>query len=311
MTRSAYPSLSATVGLLLATLVGGAILAGATMFLFPSWPQILQMALPTELALGAAVLWGVARAGRPWRETLALRPLSGRFLFPLFLVLIGSLTVFSELYLVIQRVVPVPPAFEQALRELLRLDGPVDLAATLVVAVGVAPFLEESLFRGVLLQGLARSRGAGAATVWTAAFFALFHLYNPWQVVPTFFLGLVLGWLVVTTGSLVASVLLHAAFNGLSLGIFAASLRSPEAAPGAVKWVVTGVVAALVLGSLALLVGMRALERETGGGDYGAPRGPGPETEPETGGGQPPAAPREAYVSEPAARRPGPSAARG
>jgi membrane protease YdiL (CAAX protease family) len=261
--RDAFPSLPRTIGLLLTTLVVAGILAFATIELFPTWPSIVQMALPTEIALLGAVTYAVSRTGLPWREALGIRSLDSAALAPLLFVVAGAVTVFSELYLIIQRIVPVPLEFERMLRELMQISGTVDLLATIAIAVLVAPALEEALFRGVLLQGLMRRRGPAAATIWTASFFALYHVYNPWQIVPTFFLGLVLGWVVLSTRSLLSGIVVHAAFNAVSLAIFAAPVTEREPSPEAVPWVVAAIFGILLLGSAAFLIGMAWLESVT------------------------------------------------
>ena len=293
MREDAYPSLGRTAWLLAGTLLAVLVLAAAAVALFPEWPQIIQMAVPTEIALAGAVAWAVHRSGLPWRSALGLHGLSPALLAPLALVLVGSVTVFSEMYVVVQRVVPIPPEFEALQRDLLRINGPTDLLFTVALAVVVAPLLEEALFRGVILQGLARRRGPRAATLWTAAFFAFFHFYNPWQIVPTFFLGLLLGWVVLTTRSLWSSIVLHSAFNGLSLVVFALSLQSAPGGPPVL--VVTGVVIFLLVGSAALLAGLAWLESMTGGGAYAdqPPAAPGSEDSGATaasGAGRSPAA---------------------
>lgn len=266
LSRDPYPSLARTVGLLVGTLLAAAVLAGATMALFPDWPDILQMAVPTEIALAAAVMYAIRRTGLSWRDALGFHAMEARALAPLALIVIGSVAVFSELYVVIQRIVPVPEAFESMLRDLLQMDGSVDFMFTLLVAVIVAPALEEALFRGVILQGLARRYGPHTASFWTAAFFALFHLYNPWQILPTFLLGLILAWLVLSTRSLVASMVAHSVFNGVSLGIAGASLNGtlPDEIPE--TWLLAGIVLTLIAASVALLVGLVWLEKQTGGG---------------------------------------------
>ena len=269
MREDAYPSLGRTAWLLAGTLLAVLVLAGAAVALFPDWPQIIQMAVPTEIALAGAIVWAVYRSGLPWRGALGLHALSPAVLAPLALVLVGSVTVFSEMYVVVQRVVPIPPELEALQRDLLRISGPTDLVFTVALAVVLAPLLEEALFRGVILHGLARRRGPGSAVLWTAAFFAFFHFYNPWQIVPTFFLGLLLGWVVLTTRSLWSSIVLHSAFNGLSLVVFGLPLQSAPDAPPAV--VVTGVVIFLLLGSAALLAGLAWLESMTEGGAFAEP----------------------------------------
>ncbi|MDX1660577.1 MAG: CPBP family intramembrane glutamic endopeptidase [Gemmatimonadota bacterium] len=277
MTSDTYPSLTRAVGLLLVTLLVAAALAAVTYEALPGWPDILRMALPTEIALALAVVWAVGRSDLGWRRALAWRGIEARHLMPLFLILVGSLTVFSELYVVIQKVVPVPASFERALAELLELSGPVDAIATIGVAVVLAPLLEEALFRGAILQGFARRYGPRRAALWTAVFFAFFHLYNPWQIIPTFFLGVVLAWLVLTTRSLWSAIVVHSAFNAASLALFTVELDPGPGAGDAVPWLVAGIVVALLAGSLALLGGMVWLERQTGGGwfeDVSADGGP-------------------------------------
>lgn len=269
MTSDTYPSLTRAVGLLLTTLLLAGVLAAVAYQALPGWPDILRMALPTEIALALAVVWAVRRSELGWKRALAWRRLEARHVAPLSLILVGSLTVFTELYVVIQRIAPVPESFERALSELLELSGPVDAVATIAVAVVLAPLLEEALFRGALLQGFARRYGPRRATLWTAVFFALFHLYNPWQIVPTFFLGLVLAWLVLTTRSLMAAVAVHAAFNAASLALFTVELEPGPGAGDQLPWIVIGIVAALLAGSMALLGGMAWLERQTGGGWFG------------------------------------------
>ena len=267
MRQGPYPGLAGTARLLAATLLASLLLALLSIALFPGWPQIVHMALPTEIALAGAVAWGVGRTGLPWREALGLHAVSFSTLAPILLLLVGSVTVFSEIYVIVQRIVPVPPEFEALLRDLLKIDGTLDLLRTVAAAVVIAPVLEEALFRGVILQGLARQRGPRAAALWTATFFAFFHFYNPWQIVPTFFLGLLLAWVVMTTGSLWPSIVLHATFNGLSLAVFAIPARAPDAPVGLV---VAGVVLLLLVGSTALVAGLAWLEAMTGGGAFGA-----------------------------------------
>lgn len=268
--RRPYANLARVLGLLLVTLVAGGALAVATDALFPDWPPIVRMAVPVEIALAAAIGWAVARTGRPWREALGLAPLESGALVPLGLLLVGAVTVFSELYVLVQHLVPVPASIEALLRQLMEIRGPVDLVATLAIAVIAAPVLEEALFRGVLLRQIAEGRGPAAGTVWTALFFALFHLHNPWQIIPTFFLGLLLAWTVLTTGTVMASIVLHAGFNAVSLILFAVPLGEPSDA-GPVPWTVIGIVGLLLVGSAALLAGMVRLEDRAVGGGFESP----------------------------------------
>ena len=89
------------------------------------------------------------------------------------------------------------------------------LLAMLVVCV--APFVEELVFRGVLLSGLASRMRTGWAMPLSAVIFGAAHLpdFNfAWYPVPALvLLGVVLAWLCVRTRSLWPSITLHATNN--------------------------------------------------------------------------------------------------
>ena len=97
---------------------------------------------------------------------------------------------------------------------------------TLVIVIFLAPFVEETLFRGLVFGGL-RERNRFAAYGVSCALFALLHV---WQFaladreLAHFILmlqylipGLVLAWAYDHSGTLWASILLHAGINVLSL----------------------------------------------------------------------------------------------
>lgn len=89
------------------------------------------------------------------------------------------------------------------------------LLALLVVCV--APVVEELVFRGVLLSGLASRMRIGWAIAASAVIFGCVHLPDfrfAWYPVPALILlGLVLAWLRVRTRSLWPSITLHATNN--------------------------------------------------------------------------------------------------
>jgi membrane protease YdiL (CAAX protease family) len=86
----------------------------------------------------------------------------------------------------------------------------------LVVVAGLAPLVEEVLFRGVLLTGLARQISFGWANAIQAVLFATLHLTPP--LFPFFLvMGLMSGLLVRYSGGLLASFALHALNNGTAV----------------------------------------------------------------------------------------------
>lgn len=85
-----------------------------------------------------------------------------------------------------------------------------------VISTAVLPALvEEMIFRGYLM-GTLRPHGDGIALVLSAFVFGLFH-GNILQFPFAFMLGLVLGWLVIQTGSIWPAVALHFGNNLMSV----------------------------------------------------------------------------------------------
>lgn len=89
-------------------------------------------------------------------------------------------------------------------------------AAVVVLAVIVAPFAEEIMFRGVLYPGLRDRFNPYAAAIVSSLVFALFH-GEPFVFVPIFLLGLMLAWLTDMTRSIWPAIIAHAAFNASAL----------------------------------------------------------------------------------------------
>lgn len=85
------------------------------------------------------------------------------------------------------------------------------------MAVCVAPFAEELVFRGVLLSGLASRMRVGWAILVSALIFGCAHLPDfdfAWYAIPTLvLLGLALGWTRIKTRSLWPAVVMHATNN--------------------------------------------------------------------------------------------------
>ena len=84
-----------------------------------------------------------------------------------------------------------------------------------IIAIG-APVSEELLFRGFMLPALARSRigFVGATLVTTTLWMALHFTYSIFGLVEIFMIGLILSWALYRTGSLWASLAIHAINNG-------------------------------------------------------------------------------------------------
>lgn len=89
------------------------------------------------------------------------------------------------------------------------------LALTLGMAV-LTPLGEEMLFRGLVQQTLRRNAGAAAAIALSGLLFAVAH--GTLHLIPAVaLLGMMIAWVFHRTGNLLYAILIHAAFNFVSL----------------------------------------------------------------------------------------------
>ncbi len=89
----------------------------------------------------------------------------------------------------------------------------------LLIAVFVAPFFEEIIFRGVIYQFLRKYFGVFSAAILSSVVFSLLH-FNTAQFLPVLGLGVLLCLVFEYTGSLVSAIAVHILNNGLFLGLF-------------------------------------------------------------------------------------------
>jgi uncharacterized protein len=90
----------------------------------------------------------------------------------------------------------------------------------IVLAVVLAPMIEEFVFRGFVYGVLKRHFGAFASLLFTGILFAVVHLHPP-SLVPLFLLACALTIAYEFSGSLLVPMTMHAFFNGLTLvGVF-------------------------------------------------------------------------------------------
>ena len=82
-----------------------------------------------------------------------------------------------------------------------------------IMAVFIAPFAEEYLFRGLLYRALDREWGGWRAVVGSAAFFAIYHAPLAW--LPVGLLGAANALLFKRTGRLAPAVVLHMVYNAV------------------------------------------------------------------------------------------------
>ena len=88
------------------------------------------------------------------------------------------------------------------------------VSAFISVAI-FAPLLEEIFCRGIILRGLLTHYSPTKAIFWSAAMFAIMHM-NPWQAVPAFLMGIMMGWIYYRTRSIWSVIFIHFINNSFS-----------------------------------------------------------------------------------------------
>jgi hypothetical protein len=211
-TRNAYPRISQAIGLVVVSMILTIV------FDIPVWIvtrphteiRSIAMVIARSLSIGLVILWGYGRTGLSFQDVFPLKPIRLARLVPIVLMLLGAIILAAEVNGVVQMVWPKPASMS-----IPGLFGGSARVAFLAVVI-LGPVTEEFLFRGVILQGFLRNYSRWKAITVSAFLFALFHL-NPWQFPVTFLLGVVLGWWLAVSGSLLPCIFGHALANSLPL----------------------------------------------------------------------------------------------
>ncbi|MFO8101442.1 MAG: type II CAAX endopeptidase family protein [Dehalococcoidia bacterium] len=88
----------------------------------------------------------------------------------------------------------------------------------IVMAVVVAPFVEELFFRGFLFAGFIRKYGWQKAALISSILFALGHM-QPFAIFPLFLLGYVFAYLYQRSGSIWPGILMHLLVNSWGIAV--------------------------------------------------------------------------------------------
>ena len=163
------------------------------------------------------------RGGFDIARTLSLRFPSRLQTFGGIVVLAGGLQLALLLAWLQSLILPVPTEYLEAISGTLTADSLLRYAWLLVLAAAAPAVVEETLFRGVVLAACRRRLPTAAAVVVVGLVFGLFHLTpeTVFRFLPTAWLGMVLGWVVVVSGSLPLAVLLHFLNNAFVLTLTA------------------------------------------------------------------------------------------
>ena len=215
-------------GLAVAALVGLLICLGMAVTALLKHPRettlILLQGLLLDLAGILAIAGLISRSGWTWTHAFGMdrNPLPYLKTALLFYLAMLPFLFFSALvYQGVLSLNGIPPSLQE-IALLLSGDHPLWMRVTLVIlAVAVAPFFEECLFRGILLPVLVRRLGLGGGIFLTSLLFASIHFHLP-SLIPLIVVASGFSLAYVYSGSLWVSILMHGIFNGVNLALLLA-----------------------------------------------------------------------------------------
>ena len=105
---------------------------------------------------------------------------------------------------------------QETITMMTSIANPWKYLVCVLIAVVLAPILEELFFRGVVFRFLTGKMSTTLALVSSSALFAMLH-FNLDSLLPIFILGCLLGSVYRRTGDIRASIWMHVFFNGFSI----------------------------------------------------------------------------------------------
>jgi membrane protease YdiL (CAAX protease family) len=179
-----------------------------TDLLYAPWIKV-----PVFIISTLAILYlGYRFSGLDFRSVFPIKKFNLLVIFGMILIFEGLQFFLFDVNVLLEKILPPPSWFMELFSRLFESD--LGLWGGILRVALVAPIVEESIFRGVILSGFLKNYRPGWAVFYAALLFALFHL-NPWQFPSAFLLGIILGWIRIRTGSLLACMTGHAVHNTL------------------------------------------------------------------------------------------------
>jgi len=130
-------------------------------------------------------------------------------------VLLGELGIGYQMLLQGLHWPVVTESLEQSLRFFAEYPGMREAYA--IMAIGIAPWVEEFIFRGLMFRAMLPQWGLARSVLASSAFFAVLHPPLAWPMV--FCLGALNAFVFTRTRSLLPCIVLHACYNAMVIGL--------------------------------------------------------------------------------------------
>lgn len=175
------------------------------------------------IAVGVSFAHGEVRL----REALSVAPVPsavGMLALTAGLALAFPLREIAQIVAEIAPRLAPDPAEAMAIARRLRIESVADAFVVPLAFVAIPAVAEELFFRGLVLPGLAKRIDPKLAIAVTAILFGLVHL-SPIAILYGSLAGAILGWVRLSTGSVVPCIALHGAFNAMPILLPAELIR--------------------------------------------------------------------------------------
>ncbi len=132
---------------------------------------------------------------------------------PIILLSLSAAVLLDIFDRLIGFIMPIPPEQLKLLYDTVHIDS---LKNCILIILGlgiVAPFAEESIFRGFIQQILEARRPPSNSVFWSSFIFALIHL-NYWWFIQILIMSILLGYLSWRWNSIIPAILIHC-FNNI------------------------------------------------------------------------------------------------
>ena len=196
------------------------LVAGVAGVRAPSWMAVNEAAMyGTYLLMLAGVAWACREAGIPFRALVGAPPRDARSWSLVSLAIATFSIMIAAAPIMMSLIAWVAPDLLREFAE--RRD--MMTTNTVIVAVLVAPIVEELVFRGVLLRSLVARWGTNVGIVTSALVFGVLHVGAFGAVA----FGIVMALVYLRTRTLLVPIACHALHNGLV--VLAGSLGPKDA----------------------------------------------------------------------------------
>jgi len=208
------------------------LLSGALLILFgaPIQQKHLFLGLfATEIlfVVGPAVVYALS-CRYDLRRTFSLFPASMKTALLSVMIASAGFVLVGMIAALQEYIFPRSPEYQAAWKTLMQKFLAFPFGVTLAVVAVLPGICEELFFRGFVLRGARQRCSDEFAIILVGLLFGAFHV-DPYRFLPTSLLGMLFGYMVAKTGSLIPGMIAHVVNNSIAMLLsFAAQALSAQ-----------------------------------------------------------------------------------